>query len=99
MELLVRHPIIHAKSLQRTSRSGPRFNIKISSYQYRKSHCGDKTVARSSYLHNRISYTGKTTSLYWIKAQVPIPEDEIYMHLIFKYVAANTEINDMVSIQ
>ena len=27
-------------------------------------------VARSSYLHNRISYTGKMTSLYWIRAQV-----------------------------
>ena len=36
------------------------------SYQYRKSHCGDKTVVRSSNLHNGISYTGKTTSLYWI---------------------------------
>ena len=29
---------------------GPRFKIKMSSYQYRKSHCGDKTVVRSSYL-------------------------------------------------
>ena len=43
---------------------GPWFNIKMPSYQYRKSHCGDKTVVRSSYLHNGISYTGKTTSLY-----------------------------------
>ena len=49
--------------------SGPWFNIKMLSYQYRKSHCGDKTVVRSSYLHNGISYTGKTTSLYWIGAQ------------------------------
>ena len=40
----------------------------ISSYQYRKSHCGDKTVVRSSYLHNGISYAGKITSLYWIRA-------------------------------
>ena len=48
--------------------SGPRFNIKILSYQYRKSHCGDKTVVRSSYLHNGISYTGKMTSFYWIRA-------------------------------
>ena len=39
------------------------------SYQYRKSHCGDKTVVRSSYLHNGISYTGKMSSLYWIRAQ------------------------------
>ena len=33
---------------------GPWFNIKMSSYQYRKSHCADKTVVRSSYLHNGI---------------------------------------------
>ena len=30
----------------------------------RKSHCGDKTVVRSSYLQNEISYTGKMSSLY-----------------------------------
>ena len=47
----------------------PRFNIKMPSYQYRKSHSGDKTVVRSSYLHNGISYTGKMASLYWISAQ------------------------------
>ena len=46
------------------SAPGPRFNIKMSSYQYRKSHCGDKTAVRSSYLHNGISYTHKTASLY-----------------------------------
>ena len=44
---------------------GPRFNIKMTSYQYRKSHCGDKTILRLSYIHNGISYTGKMTSLYW----------------------------------
>ena len=53
-----------------TMGTGPWFNIKMSSYQYRKSHCGDKTILRPSYLHNGISYTGKTTSLYWIGAQV-----------------------------
>ena len=46
------------------------FSIQMPSYQYRKSHCGDKTVVRSSYLDNRISYTGNMTSLYWIRAQV-----------------------------
>ena len=56
--LLMRHP------------AGPWFNIKMTSYQYRKSHCGDKTILRPSYLHNGISYTGKMTSLYWIRAQV-----------------------------
>ena len=30
--------------------TGPWFNIKMSPCQYRKSHCGDKTVVRSSYL-------------------------------------------------
>ena len=50
--------------------AGPWFNIKMSSYQYRKSHCGDKTILRPSYLHNGISYTGKTTSLYWIRPLV-----------------------------
>ena len=39
-------------------------------YQYRKSHCGDKTVVRSSYLHNGITYTGKAVSLYWIGSQL-----------------------------
>ena len=53
-----------------TTRSGPRFNIKVSSYKSRKSHCGDKTVVRSSYLHYGIFYTGKMSSLYWIRAQI-----------------------------
>ena len=52
----------------RSAGPGPRFNIKMTSYQYRKSHWGDKTVVRSSYLHNGISYTGKMSSLYWIGA-------------------------------
>ena len=52
-------------------RPGPWFNIKMISYQYRKSHCGDKMILRPSYLHNGISYTGKTTSWYWIRALVP----------------------------
>ena len=29
-------------------------------------------ILRPSYLHNGISYTGKTTSLYWIRALIPI---------------------------
>ena len=45
------------------------FYIMMLSYPYRKSHCGDKTVIWLSYLHNGISYTGKMTPLYWIKAQ------------------------------
>ena len=53
--------------------SGPWFNIKMSSYQCRKSHRGDKTIIGSSYLHNGISYTGKMSSLYWISALVSKP--------------------------
>ena len=64
--------------------SGPRFNIKMTSYQYRKSHCGDKTILRSSYLHNGISYTGKMTSLYWIRAQAsPLRRVKIYRIFLF----------------
>ena len=40
------------------------------SYQYSKPNCGDKTVVRSSYLNNGIFFTGKITSLYWIRALV-----------------------------
>ena len=61
--LALRKPLKH---------TGPWFNIKMSSYQYRKSHCGDKTILRPSYLHNGISYTGKMSSLYWIRVQVSL---------------------------
>ena len=61
-------PALMSPTLKLTT--GPRFNIKMTSYWYRKSHCGDKTILRPSYLHNGISYTGKTTSLYWIGAQL-----------------------------
>ena len=47
---------------------GARFNIKMTSYQYKKSNCGDKMILWLAYLHNEISYTGKMTSLYWIRA-------------------------------
>ena len=53
------------------------------SYQYRKSHCGDKTVARSCYLFNWISYTGKMSSLYWIGTLVFIPTFESFSPTIF----------------
>ena len=48
---------------------GPWFNIKMSSYQYRKSHCWDKMVIRSSYLHSGIFFTGKLGFSYWIRAR------------------------------
>ena len=46
------------------------FNINISSYQYRKSHCGDKMIFQLSYLHNGSSYTGNTT--FFILNQGPV---------------------------
>ena len=52
------------------------------SYQYRKSHCGDKTILRPSYLHNGISYTGKTTSLYWISTLVEMQAPRLLAHHI-----------------
>ena len=38
----------------------------MQSYQYRKSHYGDKTVVRSSHFYNGIFFTGRMASLYWI---------------------------------
>ena len=46
------------------------FNIKMPSCQYRKSHCGDKTILQPSYLHNGISCTGEMTYQYWIRPLV-----------------------------
>ena len=31
---------------------------------------GNRTIWRQSYLHDGISYTGKITSLYWIRALI-----------------------------
>ena len=63
---------------------GPWFNIKITSYQYRKSPCGDKTIFRPSYLHNGISYTGKT-SIYWIWGQYLTTTKPNCVHISLKY--------------
>ena len=51
-------PVFQHRSQHRWT--GPRFHIKTSFYLSKKSHFGDKTVVRSSHLHNRASYTGKT---------------------------------------
>ena len=61
-----------SKILRRNKDTGPWFNRKMSSYQYRKSHYGDKTILRPPYLPNGISYTGKMASLYWIRALGPV---------------------------
>ena len=73
------HLWIGSPSDQLAPLPGPWFNIKLSSYQYRKSHCGDKTVVRSSYLHNGISYTGKMTP--------QMTYCELYLHCTLNYYA------------
>ena len=70
----------------------PRFNIKMSSYQYRKSHCGDKMVVRLSYLHNGISYTGKMSSLYWIGALAAIRQSILYHQLNLHFLVSGQSI-------
>ena len=48
--------------LEKNMEPRPWFSIKMSFYQYRKSHRIDKAVIRSSYFHNGISYIGKMAS-------------------------------------
>ena len=67
------------------SHPGPWFNIRMSSYRYRISHSGDKTVVRPSFLHDGISYTGKTTSLHWFS-----PLDSIYAWQTYCCMITNT---------
>ena len=48
--------------------AGDWFSIKIQSYQYRKTHRGDKMILQQSYLHDGVSYGGMMISWYWISA-------------------------------
>ena len=57
-KLLVEGYLIH----QQTS------GLKMSSYEYRNSHCGDKMVFWRSSLHNNI--TGESASLYWVQSLI-----------------------------
>ena len=50
--------------------TGGWFSIKMPSYKYGKSHCGDKMILQLFYLYNGISFTGNMTSLYLIRAQM-----------------------------
>ena len=56
----------NSKSMKLTGRPGGWFNIEMPScqYMYRKSHCGDKTILRLSYLHNGIFYIRVRQHLY-----------------------------------
>ena len=51
----------------------------MTSYQYRKCHCGYKTILGQSYLQNGISITCKTTSLYRIRIQASLFDDYIFI--------------------
>ena len=77
--------------------TGPWFNTKMSSYHYRKSHCGHKMILPPSYLHNGIFCTSKTASLYWIGAQASLRVgvndlcstftiDLLYLYLFILYI-------------
>ena len=58
--------------------SGPRFNIKITSYQFRKSHCGDKTVV--STLNNQYQ------CLHATKAMIAINEWSLFQISISRFI-------------
>ena len=58
-----------ADDLANHSIQGSWFSMKMPSYPYMKTHCGDPRILQPCYLHNEISYTGKTASLSWIRAQ------------------------------
>ena len=44
---------------------GSLYDTNIPSYQDGKSHCKDKMIRYAFYLHNGISYTGKTATIHW----------------------------------
>ena len=80
---------LHVSSEDLGARSRALIQYKKMSCQYRKSHCGDKTILRPSYLHNGISYTGKTF-LYWIRAQVSREMTSNYILLILLVIDLDT---------
>ena len=58
--------------------------MSMSSYQYRKSHCRDKTIVRSSYLHNGIFYTGNIAfSILWLTINRCSMEMDKWLHPTF----------------
>ena len=71
--------------------SGPWFNIKMSSYQYRKSHCGDQTVVRSRV--TRLFGAGMTSVLH---LATPYSQEFDRTRTIYK---SNKSANDGISVQ
>ena len=76
------------------AKPGSWFNIKMPSYQCRNPHSVDKTILRSSYLHNTISYTGKMSSSHWIRTQFRFPfEPLLYVFRNMVWDTAASKVN------
>ena len=75
--------------------SVPWLDITTSSYQYRKSHRGDKTVVRSSFLHNEISFTG--WHLY-IETPPPTPLCHRFAHVTTDQLSWRVQNCDLIEI-
>ena len=62
------------------------FQCKDHLSRYRHSHYKDERVMKLYYLCNKNSYTGKTTSLYWVVSRFPIySEDHVSLQLSMEY--------------
>ena len=84
--------------LNHVSKMRPRgLNSKMSSYQHRKSHCGDKTISCPSYLQNGIFYAGKMTSVYWIRAQQIFPVHSAHLGTSVRPPLITTAIPEVTS--
>ena len=80
----------------RLSEPGAWFNIKMAYYQYRKPHCGDKTVLRSPYLHNGIPYTGKMT-MHYTDPQLSTEYDISFMYILHEVLITSSHVIDKLS--
>ena len=64
----------------------------------RKPHCRDKTISWMSYVHNGISYSGKTTSVHCITAPVllqygrPVAKSEPCIHVATQVVTMDSRL-------
>ena len=53
------HWVSHQGSTWSDQSPGPKFSVKMASHQYRKYHCGDKSIGSLSYLLDENSFTVK----------------------------------------
>ena len=75
------------------------FKIKMPSYQYRNSQCGDMTILWRFSLHNGISYTGEMTFSYWIwiMAEVLITRHLLYYYDLIQSLLMNSCCRCLIS--